>query len=239
MIRIAICDDEQQAINELSHIITAFANENNLKIEILTYFSGEALLSDITEQSKQFNIFFLDIKMNKINGIETAKIIRKKNDTATIIFVSSLGEYVFDAFEVEAKGFIVKPIDKIKLLAILEKAIAKIMQHKTEVLTLHQHGELKKIPFNLIQHCEVVGHTVFVYERETINKYQGKIDALEKELSSDFFRCHRSYIVNLRFVDSYKDNMIYMPSGERIPVAARRRVQFMQALLHFQRKEVR
>lgn len=239
LIRIAICDDEPFAIKDLSDLITTYASEYHLKIQLSSYSSGEQFLADAKEQSQQSDIVFLDIKMQKINGIETAKMIRKTNETMIIIFVSSFGEYVYDAFGVEAKGFIVKPIPKTKIYEILNKSISKLEESNKHSLTLYFNGALKKIPFNQIQYCEVADHSVFVYESEKINKYQGKIDDLEKELNEDFFRCHRSYIVNLHFIDSYKENVIYMPSGEKIPVASRRQKEFMKALLHFQRKEVR
>lgn len=239
LIEIAICDDESLITKDLSILINTYASEYNLQIQLNIYSSGEQFLADIKKQDKKFDIVFLDIKMKNIDGIETAKIIRKTNEIMIIIFVSSLHEYVFDAFDVEAKGFIVKPIEKSKIYEILNKSLLELEKNNKYSLTLYFNGELQKIPFNQIHYCEVVDHSVFVYERTKINRYQGKIDDLEKELSEDFFRCHRSYIVNLRFVDSYKDNMIYMPSGEKIPVASRRQQEFIKALLHFQRKEVR
>ena len=239
LIKIAICDDEPLVTKDLSNLIINYASEHNLQIEFHTYSNGEQFLADIKKQDKQFDIVFLDIKMKKIDGIETAKIIRKTNEIMIIIFVSSLEEYVFDAFDVEAKGFIVKPIEKLKIYEILNKSLLKLEQNNKYSLALYFNGELQKIPFHQIYYCEVANPSVFVYERAKINRYQGKIDDLEKELNKDFFRCHRSYIVNLNFVDGYKDNMIYMPSGEKIPVSSRRQKEFIKTLLYFQRKEVR
>ncbi|MEG2203295.1 MAG: LytTR family DNA-binding domain-containing protein, partial [Christensenellaceae bacterium] len=80
---------------------------------------------------------------------------------------------------------------------------------------------------------------IFVYESDCMHEFAGKIDELENKLGEDFFRCHRSYIVNFRFVQRYKEGFAYMTSLEKIPIATRRRQEFMQALLRFQRKEVR
>lgn len=105
MIKIAICDDEPMAVRDLSNLINMYAGERHLKIHIDSYTSGEEFLADMSGHSESPDIAFLDIKMQKINGIEAAKIIRETNETMSIIFISSLGEYVFDAFDVEAKGF--------------------------------------------------------------------------------------------------------------------------------------
>lgn len=239
MTKIAICDDEPLSIKELSNLITTYAREHNHKIQHTTYSSAEQFLKEIRVQNKQFDLLFLDIKMKKINGMEAAKIIRKMDEAMIIIFVSALHEYVFDAFDVNAKGFLVKPIKKEKLYDILNKSFSKLEENLKCSLNLYHCGELEKILFKDIYYCEVQDHSVFVYEREKINQYQGKIDDLEKELNDDFFRCHRSFIVNLRFVNSYRDNMIFMQSGEKIPVAGRRQKEFWKSLLHFQRKEVR
>ena len=239
MLKIAICDDEPVAIKELESLITLYAGEHNLQIQQNAYASGEQLLKTMGEQEKGFDILFLDIKMNQINGIETAKIIRQANESIIIIFVSALHEYIFDAFDVEAKGFIVKPIQKQKIYEVLDKSRAKLEQSNRRSLHLYHCGQHKKIPFKDICYCEVQGHAVFVYELEKMNQYQGNLDTLEKELDNEFFRCHRSYIVNLRFIESYQNHMIFMQSGEKIPVAGRRQKQFMKALLHFQRNAVR
>ena len=237
--KVAICEDELETIKDISEKILYYVKDKNLDLKVFSYDSGEGLLKDIIKKEVAFDIIFLDIKMKDLNGIETARVIRETNIHVIIVFISALQEYVFHAFDVEAMDFIVKPIKSSKLHRVLDKAVKKVNQQKNEVLVVHKNNNIKKLPFKDLLYCEVSNHTVFVYEDKVINEYIGKIDALSKELNGDFFRCHRSYIVNLAKVESYKNGFAYLPSGEKIPVATRRQSEFMKAMLNHKRNEVR
>ena len=237
--KIAVCDDEIQVAKELADKVASYAKENQLDCQILSYHSGETLLDDIMTNHVLFDIILLDIKMNTLNGIETAKIIRQTNEQVVIIFISALQEYVFHAFDVDAMQFLVKPVDTEKLYAVLAKGTEKLNHNKAQFLIVYKNQEVKRVPLKDLLYCEVVGHRVFVYEKDAINTYAGKIDGLAKELNQDFFRCHRSYIVNLACVKSYKNGLAYLPSGEKIPVSTRRQGGFLKAMLRHQLNEVR
>lgn len=239
MIKIAVCDDEVSAVQELSDKIKLFMDSKGLEYTLSKFFSGESLLSDISIKNMYFDAVFLDIRMNQMNGMDTAKEIRKVNNKTNIIFVTALKDYVFDAFEVDAANYLVKPIEAQKLHWTLEKLVTSVSLTADCFLTIHKSGEIKKIPFTDIMYCEVVNHHVYIYEQNSTHEYGSKIDDLEKKLTGDFFRCHRSYLVNLKYIDSYSDGFAYLPSGEKIPIATRRQQAFMKSLLHYQRKEVR
>lgn len=240
MIKIAICDDEISAIQSLSSQINTLFNTKAIKYSVAKFLDGESLLYKLIEQKEHFDIIFLDIQLNKISGMEVAKTIRNANPkNIFIIFVTVLKEYVFDAFDVNATNYLVKPIETQKLYITLEKIIAEIIPIESKYLLLHKGGEIKKIPFSNIMYCEVVNHRVFIYEKKNIHEYRSKIDDLAKELNEDFFRCHRSFIVNLKYVDRYKTGVAYMPSAEKVPIATRRHGEFMKALLAYQCREVR
>lgn len=239
MIKIAVCDDEVSAVQDLSNKIKLFMDSKGLEYTLSKFFSGESLFLDISINNVYFDAAFLDIRMNQMNGMDTAKEIRKASDKTSIIFVTALKEYVFDAFEVNAANYLVKPIEAQKLYRTLEKLVTSVSSIDNHFLTIHRSGEIRKVHFKDIMYCEVINHRVFLYEQNSTHEYESKIDDLEKELTDDFFRCHRSYIVNLKYVDSYSDGFAYLPSGEKIPIAIRRQQAFMKALLHNQRKEVR
>lgn len=240
MIKIALCDDEISAIQTLENQINSFFYETDIKYFVSKFSDGETLLNSLIEGKEHFDIVFLDIRMNKINGMDVAKTIRNSYEkNVFIVFVTALKEYVFDAFDVRAANYLVKPVETQKLHSSLKRILSDIIPSESKYLILHKGREVKKIPFCSIMYCEVINHHVFIYEKENIHEYGSKIDDLEKELNIDFFRCHRSFIVNLKYVDRYKAGVAYMPSGEKIPIAARRQGEFMKALLSYQRKEVR
>ncbi len=241
MLNIALCDDESIVVDELQALLQEYEKTARQLLSIHKFPSGESLLQTVNEG--QYDVIFMDIKMEQLDGIETAKKVRTVDESVFLIFVSSLPDYVFDVFDVNARGFLVKPVDKEKLFSLLDKIISKIKNNTGKTLTVLFNGAVTKIPLTKIHYCEVRDHSLFIYEREKIHQYQGKIEDLERELSqnatSDFFRCHRSYIVSFRYVEKFCDGMIYLPSGEKIPVASRRKKEFTQKLLHFQRKDVR
>ena len=237
--KVAVCDDELKTTKDLSAKISAYVQNKNVVLEVNSYDSGEKLLEDIIKKETSFDVIFLDIKMKELNGIQTAKIIRETNADVMIIFVSALHEYVFDAFDVDAMQFLVKPVEISKLYLVLDKAMQKLNKVKNRTLIVYKDNETKRVTFHDLLYCEVLSHSVFVYEKDIINKYAGKIDSLEKELNEDFFRCHRSYIINLAWVKSYKNGFAYLPSGEKIPVSTRKHGHFLKAMLNYQRNEVR
>lgn len=240
MVKIALCDDEISALQDLEGQINSFFNSTGAKYSVSKFLDGETLLNSLIGKKDHFDIIFLDIQMNNINGMDAAKTIRNSGqENVFIIFVTALKEYVFDAFDVRAANYLVKPVETQRLHASLKRIISDIIPSESKYLILHKGGEVKKIPFCSIMYCEAVNHRVFIYEKKNTHEYSSKIDDLEKELNDDFFRCHRSFIVNLKYVDRYKAGVAYMPSAERIPIAARRQGDFMKALLSYQRKEVR
>lgn len=237
--RIAVCDDEPLAIDDIVNKIQAYVNMKHAKCNVSKFSDGESLLEEICKKGDRFDAIYLDIKMKLINGIDTAKAIRKVDSKAIIVFVTALKEYVFDAFDVNATNFLLKPVDEEKLFTTLDKISTQANALIGQSLVISSNGKVEKIPFSSIVYCEVLNHRLFIYEKDCMYEYAGKIENLEEKLPSDFFRCHRSYIVNYKFIENYKDGFVYLSSDEKIPVATRRRQAFMQGLLHYQRNEVR
>lgn len=238
MINIAICDDEPLALEAVSDKIKVYMGEMELPYVLSKFSSGEELLSGISKTNAVFDVVFLDIKMGDINGIDTARAIRKNNDSTAIVFVTALKEYAIDAFDVNASNYLLKPIEDKKLFSTLDKVLVHGAL-QLNYLTIGSADKIEMVPFKSIVYCEVLNHRIFVYEKDNMREYAGKIEKLEQELDNRFFRCHRSYIVNLTFVESYKDGIAYLVSSEKLPVATRRKQAFMQALLLCKRKEVR
>lgn len=236
---IAVCEDEPLAMDALVGKIQAYQTAKQMDGTVSTFSDGDVLLAHLRNTGNHFDAIYLDIKMDRMNGIETAKGIRKTDANTCIVFVTALKEYVFDAFDVNATNFLLKPIDDNKLFSTLDQIARQLDRHTSRALIITTNGSVETIPFANIVYCEVLNHRLFVYQQDSMHVYGGKIEELETALNEDFFRCHRSYLVHFRFVERYRDGFIYLPSDEKIPVATRRRQAFMQAFLRFQRNEVR
>lgn len=239
MLKIAVCDDDVITVHNICKTIEYFFSNKKTAVSFSRFFNGEALLCDMIDKSTYYDAVFLDIGMDGKNGIETAKQLRENGVSSFIVFITALKDYVFDAFEVEAMNYLLKPIDNHKLHKTLEKIAITNQESKDNFLIINKNREVSKVAFSAIIYCEVINHRVFVYEKSTQHEYQAKIDVLEQNLPQFFFRSHRSYIVNLSHVTGYHEGYAVMSSGEKIPVATRRHSEFMKALLIMGRKEVR
>ena len=210
--QIAICDDEKN-IRELlkSKIEKQYSDAN-----IIFFSSGEELL--LTDQ--HIDILFLDIQMNGKNGMETARELRKKNKKMILIFVTAIEEYVFQAFDVSAFHYIVKPIDDVKFVDILCKAVDEWKLQRSEVkeiessyVMINNGGVHIKVKIEDIVYAEVFNRKVVLHKLDEKIEYYGKISELEALAGDSFFRPHRAYLINFKYVEKYDATTIYLEKG--------------------------
>ena len=169
---------------------------------------------------KQIDILFLDIQMNGKNGMETAKEIRKKDKNVIIIFVTAIEEYVFQAFDVGAFHYIVKPIDDRKFVQILSKAVEEWKSYRTyrkdteeKSLLIDNGGIHIKVMIEDIVYAEVFNRKVVIHKINETIEYYGKLSDLEAVAGDSFFRPHRAYLINFKYVEKYNATTIYLEKG--------------------------
>ena len=210
--QIAICDDEKN-IRELigNKVKTQFP-----EVEIDFYSSGdELLLSD-----KPMDILFLDIQMSGRNGMETARVLRKKDKRTIIIFVTAAEEYVFQAFDVGAFHYIVKPIDDEKFTEVLCRSVDELEEKKfnekvqeENPLLINNGGVHIKVKIDDIIYAEVFNRKVVIHKMDETIEYYGKMSDLETLAGDSFFRPHRAYLINFKYVEKYDSTTIYLEKG--------------------------
>jgi len=210
--QIAICDDEKN-IRELiaSKVMHLFP-----KAEIAFYASGdELLLSD-----KAIDILFLDIQMSGRNGMETARELRKKDKKVILIFVTAAEEYVFQAFDVGAFHYIVKPMDDAKFTEVLRRAVDELNVQNTDAkvpeeksLIINRGGVHTKVNIDDIVYAEVFNRKVVIHKLNETIEYYGKMSDLEAVTGDGFFRTHRAYLINFKYVEKYDASTVYLEKG--------------------------
>ncbi len=194
MVNCIIVDDEYPARKELEYFINTFSG-----IEILEEFDDSVKALEYI-QSQQVDILFLDISMPKLNGIAFSKIIKNLNPRPTAVFITAHGEYAVDAFEVEAFDYILKPYSENRIVTTLNRLerIKTTENVSSNKLTLWKNDKLIVVSVNDIYYCEAHEREVYIYTKEDKFVLVSSIsDFLKKLPNSKFFRCHRSYIVNL------------------------------------------
>lgn len=195
--------------------------------------SGEELL----QSEEDFDIVFLDIMMDGLDGMKTAKRIRKKASCRLLVFISASRDYVFDAYDVEAFWYLVKPVEREKLKQVLKKAVLKTEAASPDFILVNKGRQKQKIFLRDILYFEIMGRLIDIHKTGGISDYYGKISILEEELrEKGFFRCHKSYLVHLKYVKGYNRQEAVLDNGEKIPVSKRRYEEFCKALLSYMKK---
>ena len=210
--RIAICDDERN----IQKLIANKIKKQYREAEIIPFSSGEELLLS----EKQIDILFLDIQMNGKNGMETAKELRKKDKKVIIIFVTAMEDYVFQAFDVGAFHYLVKPIDDEKFADVLCKAVEEwksqsvhIREPEEKYMMINNGGVHRKVIIEDIVYAEVFNRKVVIHKLNDEIEYYGKLSDLEALVGDNFFRPHRAYLINLKYVEKYNATTIYLEKG--------------------------
>ncbi len=233
MLSIAVCDDEKCILEKIEKMAKDFFSKKNIDISVVQYSSGEELL----ESGKRPDIIFLDIGMQGLDGIETAKRLRAYGYKGFLIFITVLKEMVFQSFEVQPFDYLLKPVQKEYFDKTLER-LFRSMQDKEKGHLLVQKGyESNIISFQDIICCEIIDRKVYLYLNSgKVIDYYDRIENLEKKLDRRFFRCHRSYLINLNHLKSYRNNTAYMADGKEIPVSRLRSREFSNVILQYMRE---
>ena len=218
MLNIAICDDEPSMVSELETRVKGFFAET----DIAKFYNGPSLLQSC--QTEDYDIIFLDISMNALDGMETARRLRNQAFNGCLIFVTALEDYVFDAFEVAAYDYLVKPIDYDKFIRTMTRLQKRLT---SSCLAIQKDGESRLLPLGEIVYCEVLNRKIYIHttDGETIDYYD-TIENLERKLEqsgSGFFRCHRSFLINLEHLKGFGKDIARMCGGADIPVSRLRR----------------
>ncbi len=196
--RIAICDDEQNQIEYITSIVTSWSNHKGHSCEIRTFASAEAFLFEY-EEDKAYDILLLDVEMKNMNGIELAKRIRKDNNRAEIIFITSHFEFVGEGYEVDALHYLIKPISVEKLTQVLTKAAEKLSVEPPSVV-ISCEGETVKLYESDILYVESFLHYIVIHTKDNEYKIKENISVFENKVSDVFYRIHRSYLVSLKYI---------------------------------------
>ncbi len=233
MLSIAVCDDEIIECARMAEKIRGTLEEMKVPCFLRQFNSGEELL----QSGENFDIVFLDIIMDGLDGMKTAERIRQKDSCRLLIFISSSREYVFDSYDVEAFWYLVKPVETVKLKKVLQRAVLKTEAASHDFILVNRERKKQKIFLQDILYFEIRGRLIDIHKTGGVSDYYGKISILEEELrEKGFFRCHKSYLIHLKYVKGYNRQEVVLDNGEMIPVSKRRYEEFCKALLDYMKK---
>ena len=211
-------------------MVLNFFRKKNREISLRMFSGGEELLS----YNGQIDLLFLDIQMKDMDGMETARKLRAGRFRGVLIFITVLKEMVFQSFEVQAYDYLVKPVDKKQFEKTMERLYASMQNASEDSLLVQKGYEGRIIPKDEIVFCEIIDRKIYLNlaSGEVVDYYE-RIENLETKLDNRFYRCHRSYLINLKHLKGYKNGTACMDNGKDIPVSRLRSKEFSGVVLQY------
>ena len=219
MIRIALCDDSREFLDQTRSLIERWSEQSKIPAEISWFDNGDALLAKTAEF--HMDVVFLDIIMPLLNGMDTAKELRQSDTAVKIIFLTSSPEFALDSYSVKAHDYLLKPVTYEKIREVLDECSSTLHIEPKSIVLKTTFG-FQKIFYHNIEFAEAQNKKVI------FNLSSGKtVEALSPLCSFEdhftdsdgFFKCHRSYIVYLPNIDHFSMKEITTRSGRKIPIA--------------------
>lgn len=234
MLRIAIVDDASADASAVSEMVEDFCAEREIGLKVAHYASGDEFL----KENKNADVVFLDIDMPGTNGLEVAKAIRRNNAKIIIIFCTNLEQFAINGYEVNALGYLLKPVSRYWVDFVMKKVVSALSVGKRSVLVVKTATEQTIVNISDIVYVEVQAHNIFYTVlqggKEVKIKSRGSMREVEEKLSKKHFsRCSACYLINLRKVISIKKNTVYLTGDYALPVSRTFKQEFSESFMKY------
>lgn len=241
MMHIMICEDEPSQLKLLEGMVKEWAKRAKAEVQVDLCQSAEAFFF-LWEEKKNTDIAVLDIEMPGMDGMELARRLRRMGEDLEILFVTGLADYALEGYEVDAISYLLKPVEMQRFSACLEKAWERRRKREPE-LVVEGAGEVVKVRLSDICYLESAAHNTMLYCRNRGQAVLSKTGILQMERqlaekSSVFFKIHRSYLINLAYVERIAKKEVVMEDGQRLPIARGRWEAVNEAYLRYYRGRI-
>ena len=236
MIHIAICDDSKQDRQILAALFKRYQELHATPLQIHIFQNGFSLL-DAIDQGQRFDITILDILMPGENGIEIARNIRASGTDTEIIFLTSSPEYAVDSYEVKAQNYLLKPVTEEKFFASIDSILAELDEKDTASFIIYTtEKQYSRIRVSSLVYGEVTHRTITLHLADqtiisavmTFTEFQDILKAYP-----DFIYPHRSYAVNMNYIQYVTKSDIILTDGQKIPLSRNNYMKISEQFLNF------
>ena len=230
MLRIAVVDDENIYIEQITEYIEQYAKEKNRDIRTETFCDGSQLLE---HYHSQYDIILLDIEMSELSGMDTAREIRKMDQDVVLVFITNMAQYAINGYEVGALDYVLKPLNYYTFSVRLERAIARVKKRQTEEVLLNLPDGIKRLKAENIHYIEVQNRMLHYHTGEGVFTVRGTLQGAEELLrESHFVRYNHWYLVNLQHVSEIRKNIVIV-AGDELEISRRNKTAFLSALTDY------
>lgn len=221
VIQIAVVDDRQADVEQIQALLRVYIQKNGLEIQISVFNSGESFLEQL--RPGQFDLIFMDIVMQGIDGLETARRLRAMDAKVLLVFVTTESDYAIEGYEVEAAGFLVKApqLDQNRFDRVMNHVCKKL--YDCVMVDLTDTPIRLKLPADSIYYAEISDHKLTIRTDSTSYQLRMTIGQFKTRLPKDnrFFECYKGIVINLDAVDILNRQNVVMKDGATLPVSRR------------------
>ena len=236
MIKIAVCDDENNYINTVEDYLDKF-KLNYKDIEWDVFENGESLTRHYENNGADYDVIFLDMEMKRLNGIETANIIRQKNNHVIIVFITSHTKYMQKSFECSPFRFLIKPITYEDLDKVLNEVLIKLQQERSTFVFTENRAKVRLFCDDIL-FFESQSHWILINTKDKQYKILKPMSELEKQIDRNtFVSVHKSFIINLGYVNRINNNDVILHNWDKsIPISRNYKKTFIDEFFKFKER---
>ncbi|MDD2960147.1 MAG: LytTR family DNA-binding domain-containing protein [Lachnospiraceae bacterium] len=230
MIKIAIVEDEDSYIRQLTEYLQEYQKTAGEEIDITVFHDGDGITA---KYKPQYDIILMDIQMKFVDGMTAAEEIRKVDSKVIIIFITNMTQYAINGYKVDALDYILKPVSYFAFCERLGRAIARLKRRSSNFVTISVKGGIMRLDTSDIYYVESQGHNLVYHTSSGDHLASGTMRSAEEQLSSfGFSRGNKSYLINLAHVDGIQDKCAQV-KGEHLLLSRPRQNAFMQDLTKY------
>lgn len=238
MFKIAICDDDRFILEQLENIIDKNCNQWSEKVVLETFSEGKTLWQCLSDGIR-FDMIFLDIKMNELNGVDLGRLIREElhDDLTQIAYISNQSGYAMDLFSVRPIDFLVKPLQAEQVLIKIRQVMA-LLEKDNRYFEYATGRDRFRLPYKDILYFSSNGRRITITTIHGDFQYNGKLSAVEDKLcGQSFIAIHKSYIVNYRHIIKAEPYQLILSDGVILPISQSKRREVTRWLVACEEEE--
>lgn len=214
--KVSVVDDNASDREYITVLVKRWAAESGHTVSLSGFPSAEAFLFACEDSPS--DMLLLDIEMGGLNGVELAKAVRQKDGTVQLVFITGYPDFIAEGYEVSALHYLMKPVSFEKLCMVLDKAAANLARAERRLCVTYDY-ETVFVPLSQIFYIEAQKQYVMIHAAGGNYRKKGSLAEMEKELDEYFFKCQRSFLVNLRYVVRVKRDCVVLKDGTEVPIS--------------------
>ncbi len=232
---IAICDDNQQYINQTEEFFSKVGDKN---INHDAFYSGEELVKAYENGFGDYDVIFLDMEMGGLTGIETANIIRKRDKHVIIVFVTSHTKYMQECFECSPFRFLIKPVAEQDMLKVYNDIRKKLSEERTTFVFTENRNKIRLFCEDII-YFECQAHYIYIHTKDTVHKIcKTMAELIESIDANTFIQVHKSFVVNLNHIREIRESEVVLYNSDKIiPISRSYKKQVSIGFINFKERK--